>query len=138
MLKLTYTSTGVTLERSVEFFEVAIRRRVLLGLRIGNPVGLEPTSISLLVKHSLPALKGLRGLITHTPTDALQLVAKGSIQVEIRLKGYWLTQQENFPGEGIFLTNTHPEVEGHLVQIWKSSHQNASTLATQTTPGAYS
>ncbi len=137
MLKLTYTSTGVTLERSVESFEATIRRRVLVGLRIGEPVGLEPTSISLLVNHSLPALKGLMGAIAklrtqsphpesaQTPTNALELIQKGAAQVEMRLQGYWLAQQEN-PGEGIFFMNTDPVLEGHLVQIWQSSHQDAS------------
>jgi hypothetical protein len=125
MLKLTYTSTGVTLERSVESFEAAIRQRVLLGLRIGEPVGLEPTSISLLVSHSLPALKGLMGFIAQSPTNALELIQKGAAQVEMRLKGYWLAQQEN-PGEGIFFMNTDPALEGHLVKIWQSSHQDVS------------
>jgi hypothetical protein len=125
MLKLTYTSTGVTLERSVESFEATIRRRVLLGLRIGEPVGLEPTSISLLVDHSLPALKGLMGAIAQTPTNALELVRKGAAQVEMRLQGYWLAQQEN-PGEGIFLMNADPVLEGYLVNIWQASHQDAS------------
>jgi hypothetical protein len=125
MLKLTYTSTGVTLERSVESFEATIRRRVLLGLRIGEPVGLEPTSISLLVSHSLPALEGLMRAITQTPTNALELIQKGAAQVEMRLKGYWLVQSES-PGEGIFLMNVEPVLEGYLVNIWQSSHQDAS------------
>jgi hypothetical protein len=125
MLKLTYTSTGVTLERSVESFEAAIRQRVLLGLRIGEPVGLEPTSISLLVSHSLPALKGLMGAISKTPTNALELIQKGTAQIEMRLQGYWVAQQENL-GEGIFFINTDPALENHLVQIWQSSHRDAS------------
>jgi hypothetical protein len=125
MLKLTYTSTGVILERSVESFEAAIRQRVLFGLRIGEPVGLEPTSISLLVSHSLPALKGLMGVVAQTPTHALELIQKEAAQVEMRLKGYWLAQQEN-PGEGIFFMNVEPIIEGYLVNIWQSSHQDAS------------
>jgi hypothetical protein len=125
MLKLTYTSTGVTLERSVESFEAAIRQRVLFGLRIGEPVGLEPTSISLLVSHSLPALKGLMGVVAQTPTHALELIQKEAAQVEMRLKGYWLAQQEN-SGEGIFFMNVEPIIEGYLVNIWQSSHQDAS------------
>jgi hypothetical protein len=125
MLKLTYTSTGVILERSVESFEAAIRQRVLFGLRIGEPVGLEPTSISLLVSHSLPALKGLMGVVAQTPTHALELIQKEAAQVEMRLKGYWLSQQEH-PGEGIFFMNVEPIIEGYLVNIWQSSHQDAS------------
>jgi hypothetical protein len=125
MLKLTYTSTGVILERSVESFEATLRRRVLLGLRIGEPVGLEPTSISLRVSRSLPALQGLMGEIADIPTHTLQLIQKEAAQVEMRLQGYWLAQQEN-PGEGIFLLNLEPILEGHLVNIWQASHQDAS------------
>ncbi|WP_404788134.1 alr0857 family protein [Altericista sp. CCNU0014] len=131
MLKLTYTSTGVTLERSVESFEATIRRRVLLGLRIGEPVGLEPTSVSLLVDDSLPALKGLMGAVAahqesaQTPTNVLELIQKGAAQVEMRLQGYWLAQQKN-PGEGIFFMNADPVLEGYLVNIWQASHQDAS------------
>jgi hypothetical protein len=125
MLKLTYTSTGVTLERSVEPLETTLRRRVLLGLRIGEPLALEPTSISLLVSHSLPALRGLMTAISQTPTQTLQLIQKGAAQVEMQLQGYWLAQPHH-PGEGIFYLNLEPILEGHLVQIWQSSHQDAS------------
>lgn len=137
MLKFTYTSTGVILERSVESFEATIRRRVLLGLRLGEPVGLEPTSISLLVSHSLPDLKGLMGAMAtlrsqdshqasaQASVHALELTQKGPAQVEMRLQGYWLAQQEN-PGEGIFFMNVDPVLEGYLVNIWQSSHLDAS------------
>jgi hypothetical protein len=133
MLKLTYTSTGVTLERSVESFEATIRRRVLLGLRLGEPVGLEPTSVSLLVSHSLPELKGLIGAMATLRSQGphpvsvhpLELIQKGAAQVEMRLQGYWLAQPEN-PGEGIFFMNVDPFLEEYLVNIWQSSHLDAS------------
>jgi hypothetical protein len=125
MLKITYTSTGATLEHSYESLESIIRRRVLLNLRVGNPLGLEPTSVSLLVSQSLPTLKALVGAIAHTPTQALELIQKGAAQVEMRLQGYWLAQQEK-PGEGIFFANFDPILECHLVKIWRESQQDVS------------
>jgi len=137
MLKITYTSTGATLEHSCESLESILRRRVLLSLRVGEPIGLEPIAVSLLVGHSLPALKALAGAIasssravTHqesaqTPTQALALIQKSAAQVEMRLQGYWLAQQEK-PGEGIFFANFDPALEGHLVKIWQESQQDVS------------
>ncbi|HEY9827603.1 MAG TPA: alr0857 family protein, partial [Stenomitos sp.] len=116
---------GVTLERSVESLEAVVRRRVLLGLRMGEPVGLEPTSVSVLVNQSLPDLKGLMTAILNTPTNALELIQKGAAQVEMRLQGYWLSPQ-SAAGEGIFFISLDPHLEGHFVKIWQSSHQDAS------------
>jgi hypothetical protein len=125
MLKLTYTSTGVTLERSVESLEVAVRRRVMLGLRMGNPLGLEPTSISLMANRSIPALMALISAVSAAPASTLRLVQRESAQVEMQLQGYWLAQQEAV-GEGIFMTNLDPTLESHLVNIWQASQQDAS------------
>lgn len=125
MLKITYTSTGATLEHSCESLESILRRRVLLSLRVGEPLGLEPIAVSLLVGHSLPGLKALAGAIAQTPTQALALIQKSAAQVEMRLQGYWLAQQEK-PGEGIFFANFDPTVEGYLVKIWQESQQDVS------------
>jgi hypothetical protein len=125
MLKLTYTSTGVTLEHSFEPFEATLRRRVLLGLRMGEPLGLEPISVSLLVNPSLPALRSLTGAISRLPTDALRLIQAGANQVEMQLQGYWLAQPDK-PGTGLFFMNFDPDLEMHLVKVWQTSQQDAS------------
>jgi hypothetical protein len=124
MLKLTYTSTGVTLERSVESLDVAVRRRVMLGLRMGQPLGMEPTSVSLMVNRSVPALKALMSAVASAPASTLRLVQRAA-QVEMQLQGYWLAQQEPL-GEGVFMMNLDPTLEGHLVNIWQASQQDAS------------
>jgi hypothetical protein len=124
MLKLTYTSTGVTLERSVESLEIAVRRRVLLGISMGQPLGMEPTSISLMVNRSIPALKALMSAVASAPDSTLRLVQRAA-QVEMQLQGYWLAQQEAL-GEGVFMMNLDPTLEGHLVNIWQASQQDAS------------
>jgi hypothetical protein len=125
MLKITYTSTGATLEHSCESLEMTIRRRVMLSLRVGEPLGLEPTSVSLLVNHSLPALKVLVSAIAQTPPHALQLIQRGAAQVEMQLQGYWLAQSKT-PGEGVFFAHFDPALECHLVKIWRTSQQDVS------------
>ncbi len=125
MLKITYTSTGATLEHSCESLEATIRRRVMLNLRVGEPLGLEPTSISLLVNHSVPALKALATAIAQSPTHALQIIQRGAAQVEMQLQGYWLAQPKN-PGEGVFFANFDPTLECHLVKIWRTSQEDVS------------
>jgi hypothetical protein len=124
MLKLTYTSTGVTLERSVESLDVVMRRRILLGLRMGQPLGMEPTSVSLMVNRSVPALKALMNAVASAPASTLRLVPRMA-QVEMQLQGYWLAQQEPL-GEGIFMMNLDSTLENHLVNIWQASQQDAS------------
>jgi hypothetical protein len=125
MLKLTYTSTGVTLERSVEPLEVAMRQRVMLGLRMGQPLGMEPTSVSLMVNRSVPALRALMSAVASAPAASLRLIQKEAAQVEMQLQGYWLAQQESL-GEGVFMMNLDPTLEGHMVSIWQASQQDAS------------
>jgi hypothetical protein len=125
MLKLTYTSTGATLERSVESLATALRRRVLLGLRTGEPLLLEPTSVSLLVSHSLPALQQLKTCIATAPTQTVQLIHKSATQIELQLQGYWLAQPEQV-GEGVFYLNLKNDLEDPLVKLWQSTHQDVS------------
>jgi hypothetical protein len=127
MLKLTYTETGVTLERTFESLEAALRRRVFLGLSMGQPLGLEPTSASLLINASLPALKVLTTAIADSSSHALHLIQRGAAQVEMQLQGYWLAGQCG--SEGIFYTNLDPVLESQLVSVWQTSQQDLSCLS---------
>jgi hypothetical protein len=127
MLKLTYTETGVTLERTFESLEAALRRRVFLGLSMGQPLGLEPTSASLLINASLPALQALTTAIADSSSHALQLIQRGAAQVEMQLQGYWLAEQ--YGSEGVFYTNLDPALESQLVSVWQTSQQDLSCLS---------
>jgi hypothetical protein len=129
MLKLTYTHSGVTLERTVESLEAALRRRVFLGLRMGQSLGLEPTSASLLINGSLPALKALSTAIAESSTNALRLIRRSAAQVEMQLQGYWLASQQG-SGEGVFYaSNLDPVLESHLLNVWQMSQQDLSCLS---------
>jgi hypothetical protein len=79
----------------------------------------------LMVDRSVPMLKTLMTAISDTPASTLKLVQRETAQVEMQLQGYWLARQE-IPGEGVFMMNLDPALEGHLVKIWQASQQDAS------------
>jgi hypothetical protein len=56
MLKLTYTETGFRLERLAQSLEEWVQGRVILALRVGQSLLVEPSTASFLLPVDLPGL----------------------------------------------------------------------------------
>jgi hypothetical protein len=101
-----------------------VTTRVLLSLRVGTSLTVEPSTASFLLPIDLPVLSELKTLqkeygemISVTPCDAEH--------AEVCLEGTWVTSgQEN--DEGIFICTMSDRAESCLEKIWQDSQVGAS------------
>jgi hypothetical protein len=128
MLQLSYTEDGLYMERVVSSPELAIAQRVILAMRLGQSLQVEPGHASFLLPADVPELEQLelslrqecRGRVTVTPVD--------DEFVEVGLSGSWIAESKE-AHEGMFLTVLSDRVEFFLYKLWQMSEVHVSSLA---------
>jgi hypothetical protein len=120
MLKLTYTDNGFHLEYLPDSLETWVTTRVLLALRSGTGLVVDPSTASFLLPGNIPYLPQLETLIEGTNTLAVELSRCDSEAIEVCLQGTWITFDEE-SDEGIFVCELSDRVESFLYQVWKDS-----------------
>ncbi|MBV9389086.1 MAG: hypothetical protein JOZ78_21930 [Chroococcidiopsidaceae cyanobacterium CP_BM_ER_R8_30] len=135
MLKLTYTEMGLHLEWLADSLEVVVEQRVILALRTGQPIHVEPSCASFLLPIDLPGLVDLQIAISQAQTDCIALTPVDSNDVEVNLRGTWLAAATS-AHEGIFVTAMSEGFQptaGHRLellihQLWELSQAQESLL----------
>ncbi|MCU0569123.1 MAG: hypothetical protein MUF49_21300 [Oculatellaceae cyanobacterium Prado106] len=128
MLKLNYTEVGLYMERTKTSLELLIAQHVVLAMRLGQTLQVEPGCASFLLPADIPALdqlelslsNGCRGLVTVIPVD--------SKFVEVNLQGSWIAESKE-AHEGMFLTVMGDRTEFFLYKLWQMSEARVSSLA---------
>ena len=101
MLKLTYTENSFFLERLTESLEKWVTTRVLLSLRVGTSIAIEPSTASFLIPVASDAIVELKKLQKDNQ-ELISLIPCDGEYIEVCLEGTWVTSgQEN--DEGIFI-----------------------------------
>lgn len=119
MLKLTYTEMGLHLEWLADSLEVVVEQRVILALRTGQPIHVEPSCASFLLPADLPGLVDLKVAIAQAKTDCIALTPVGSEDIEVNLRGTWLAAATS-AHEGIFVTTMSEGFQptaGHRLEL---------------------
>ena len=118
MLKLTYTENGFYLERLAQPLEEWVTARVVLALRAGTPLCVEPSTASFLLPADMPHLRHLER--QQEGEDAIALCVCDAEYIEVSLKGTWLTSDVDSE-EGVFVTSMSYAVEFFLLKLWEES-----------------
>jgi hypothetical protein len=127
MLKLTYTENGFFLEHLTESLEKWVTTRVLLSLRVGTSIFVEPSTASFLMPVASDAIVELKKLQKDNQ-ELISLIPCDGEYVEVCLEGTWVTSgQEN--DEGIFICAIGDLAESCLEKIWQKSQMDASVLS---------
>jgi hypothetical protein len=119
MLKLIYTETDLHIEKLATSVEEWISQRVLLALRVGSRIMVEPTSASFGLATNLAGWSELEHLIGQEASETVTLSMCDADLIEIGLEGYWLaenTQQD----EGVFVAHLPTKLESSLLAMWES------------------
>jgi hypothetical protein len=118
MLKLTYIENGFYLERLAQPLEEWVTARMILALRAGTSLCVEPTTASFLLPGDMPQLRHLE---RHGEgEDAIGLSICDAEYVEVSLKGTWMTSDSD--GEtGVFVTSMNYNAEFFLIKLWEAS-----------------
>ena len=125
MLKLTYTESGFYMERLAQSPEQLVALRVMLAMRVGQKIVVEPSSAAFLLPVNLPQLSMLEVAVQKEGGETITLCVADDEFVEVSLGGSWITvdpEQEN----GVFITALSEQIELLLFKLWQVTEANAS------------
>jgi len=128
MLKLTYIETGFHLELLAKSLEEWIAMRVILALRVGECICVEPSTASFLLPANLPGLDLLEAEVQRQGTDIIALCACDAEYVEVILKGTWLASDLE-SAEGVFVAVLSHSSEFFLLKLWHEAQISASVAS---------
>ncbi|MBD2328215.1 MAG: hypothetical protein B0A82_21455 [Alkalinema sp. CACIAM 70d] len=115
MLKITYTETGVYLERLYYTLEELVSLRVSLAMRLGQRLCVEPGTATILLplryKNALSALD--------RETEIAYCVCDSEF-LEVELHGTWIAQDVQIQ-DGVFITEVSDRAEYILMKLWRDS-----------------
>lgn len=127
MLKLTYIENSFHLEHLAKSLEEWVALRVILALRVGECLCVEPSTASFLLPVDLPGVDLLKAEVGQE-TDVLDLCACDTKYVEVSLKGTWLAPDSE-SAEGVFVTTLSHSSEFFLLKLWQEAQIGASVLS---------
>ena len=124
MLKLTYTESGLRLERLTLSFEAWMTQRVAMTLCAGQKLYLEPSTASFLLQADDPSLYRLTELLVKTPLPLITLSPIDDGFVEMTMKGSWIAEDTE-THEGIFVTAFSAQLEACIYRLWRTPKAQA-------------
>jgi hypothetical protein len=127
MLKLIYTETDLHIEKLATSVEEWISQRVLLALRVGSRIVVEPTSASFGLATNVAGWTDLEHLIGREASETVTLSVCDTDLIEIGLEGYWLCQNPQ-QEEGVFVTNMPAKIESSLLKMWEACNHRQPTI----------
>jgi hypothetical protein len=127
MLKLHYTEVGLYMERSLSAPELLIAQQVVLALRLGQPLHVEPGRACFLLPANVPELEQLERMLEQEYSPTLSLNSVDDEFVEVGLSGSWVAAART-AHEGMFLSLMSSPVETLIYQLWQMSANKFSLL----------
>lgn len=91
MLKLTYTESSFDLERVTLSLEEWVAQRVILALRVGQSLCIEPSTASFLLPVDLPGVEVLEVEVKRGDREIIALCTCDTQYLEVTLQGSWLS-----------------------------------------------
>lgn len=126
MLKLTYTENSFYLEFLTQSVEEWIQARVILTLRVGQSLCVEPSTATFLLPVDLPGLGKLHTQVKQDNNrEVIELYACDTEYLEVSLRGYWLSVNAQSMSGG-FVTSMNHSTECFLHKLWLEAHKSAS------------
>jgi hypothetical protein len=127
MLKITYSDGATQLDHLADPLETVIARRMVLAVRTGQPIHLQPIQASFLL--DIPprhyqvlahAIQGERSRWSTDPTLGPNLTVEtleGTV-IEVSLPGLWLSRDRH-AHTGIVVTRLSDRLETLLANLWQ-------------------
>jgi len=129
MLKLTYTEAGLHFERVVSSsLEVLVAQRVILALRAGQPLHIEPGKASFLMPIDTPGLRYLEKMLKVEASQGVVVAAIDHNYVEISLAGSWIAESAEAHA-GMLVTTFSDQTEFFVYKLWQATQSPVSFLA---------
>ncbi|MBX9252860.1 hypothetical protein H1Q63_02415 [Desmonostoc muscorum CCALA 125] len=128
MLKLTYTENSFYLEFLTQSLEEWVAQRVILALRVGQTLSVEPSTASFLLPVDLPGVEVLKREVKRDDREIIALCVCDSEYVEVTLRGSWLSDGSE-DAVGVFVTTMSDRAEFFLHKLWQEAQACASVMS---------
>jgi hypothetical protein len=128
MLKLTYTESSFYLECLTLSLEEWVAQRVILALRVGQSLCIEPSTASFLLPVDLPGVEVLKAEVKRDDREIIALSACDAEYVEVTLRGSWLLDSSK-DAVGVFFTTMSDRAEFFLHKLWQEAQACASVMS---------
>ncbi|MEH1812822.1 MAG: alr0857 family protein [Nostoc sp.] len=128
MLKLTYTESSFDLECVTLSLEEWVAQRVILALRVGQSLCIEPTTASFLLPVDLPGVEVLRAEVRRDDREIIALCACDAEYMEVTLRGSWLSASSK-DSVGVFVITMSDRAEFFLHKLWQEAQSCASVMS---------
>jgi hypothetical protein len=120
MLKLTYTETDFYLECLTQSIEDWVQARVILALRVGQSLYVEPSTASFLLPVYLPGVDVLKKSAICADREIITVCVCDSEYIEVTLHGSWMSNGCN-DANGVFVTRMSDRTEFFLHKLWQEA-----------------
>ncbi len=127
MLKFTYTETGIDIERLAQSLEELVAGRVILAMRTGQRLCVEPSAASFLLPADLPGLHYLETEARLDGNKAIALYPADAEYVEVSLRGTWITSDPE-GASGVLVTALSYKAEFFILKLWEEARNGVSLL----------
>ncbi len=111
MLKIVYTTEGITVTRLTASLEKVVAHRAVLAVRLGHALRIEKGTATLLFPRQLEAVAPL--------AQVLELSHVDSDYLEGSFSGVWISQDNE--EEGVFLVQLPAKVESRIAALWQAT-----------------
>jgi molybdopterin-guanine dinucleotide biosynthesis protein A len=128
MLKLTYTESSFYMECLTQSLEEWVAQRVVLALRVGQCLCVEPSTASLLLPADLPGIEALKTAASREDSEIIALCSCDSDYIEVSLRGSWLSDGSE-DADGVFVSKMSDRSEFFLHKLWQQAQQRASVMS---------
>jgi hypothetical protein len=137
MLKLTYTENSFYLEYLSVSLEEWVQTRVILALRVGQSLCVEPSTASFLLPANLPGIEALKAEAKLANSEIIDLSICDPEYVEVTLRGSWLSDGSQ-DADGVFVTMISDALNGDglssrteffLHKLWREAQACASVMS---------
>ncbi|MBE8990815.1 alr0857 family protein [Nostoc sp. LEGE 12450] len=128
MLKLTYTESSFDLECLTLSLEEWVAQRVILALRVGQSLCIEPSTASFLLPVDLPGVEVLKAEVKRDDGEIIALCASDTQYMEVTLQGSWLSDSSK-DAVGVFFTTMSDRAEFFLHKLWQEAQACASVMS---------
>jgi hypothetical protein len=120
MLKLTYTEGSFYLECLTLSLEEWVTQRVILAMRVGQRLCVEPSTASFLLPVNLPGVETLKAEVKRDDSAIIALSACDAEYMEVRLRGSWLSNSSE-EVVGVFITTMSDYTDLFLHELWQEA-----------------
>jgi hypothetical protein len=127
MLKLTYTEFGLHLERVTGSLELLVAQRVVLAMRMGQPLHVEPSRAAFLLAVNVPGFAELEKMARSEQVTSLSIEPVDDEFVEVSVQGSWIATSVE-AHSGMFVTMLGERTEFFVYKLWQATQRQVSPL----------